>query len=346
VATRDNFSYIGEIHGSLGNRLYATLGGAVEDNALFGTAATPRVSLAFYPLRPRADGWWNGTKLKFNYGQGIKEPGLFDEAFSLFDVLSKLGNGPQLIAQFNAGPIAAERSRSFDAGVEQSLARGRAKVSATFFHNQFTNQIEFIDPSALPLLGVPMTLAPGGAFVNSADTRALGAETAVELNLGHGFTARGSYTYLDAVVQRSLTTDALFPTVNANIPNQLIGAFSPLKGGRPFRRAPHSGSFFLSYHQPKFTLSLSGYLVSRRDDSTFIFDKFFDTSLLLPNRNLAQAYQKLDFNGGYRVHRHLTLFTTVENLGSQHYDAVFGFPALPLTFRTGMKVTLGGESAR
>ena len=66
--------------------------------------------------------------------------------------------------------------------------------------------------------------------------------------------------------------------------------------------------------------------------------------MLLPNRNLAPGYQKIDFSGTYRINRTLALYTSVENLGSQHYDAAFGFPALPLTFRSGLKITLGGES--
>jgi hypothetical protein len=36
------------------------------------------------------------------------------------------------------------------------------------------------------------------------------------------------------------------------------------------------------------------------------------------------------------VHQHRNLF-------SQHYDAVFGFPAWPFTTRTGFRFTLGGE---
>ncbi|HWX54926.1 MAG TPA: TonB-dependent receptor plug domain-containing protein [Verrucomicrobiae bacterium] len=348
LADRTNYSYIGEVHGSLGSRVYATLGGSVENNAVFGVAVTPRVSLAYYLFRPNSDGPWNGTKLKFNYGQGIKEPSIFDATSSLFGLLSQVPNGPQLISQFHVRPVNAERSRSFDFGVEQLFWNGKGKLAETFFHNRFTNQIEFVDPSAFPQLGVPpsvQALAPFGASINSADTRALGAETELEFNFGRGFRARGAYTYLDAVVERSFTSDNLvIPVMNPNIPNVPIGAFSPLKGGRPFRRAPHTGSFTLDYSRSRLALSFSGYLVSRRDDSTFLTDSFFGNTLLLPNRNLAPGYQKLDFGGSYRLNRHLALYTSVENLASQHYDAAFGFPALPLTLRSGLKVTLGGES--
>jgi vitamin B12 transporter len=352
---RGNFSYIAEVQGSLGSRAYAIVGGSVEDNAVFGVAAVPRASLAYYVVRPRSDGFLNGTKLKFNYGQGIKEPNIFEATQSLFGLLSGTPGGAQTISQFNIGPIAAERSRSYDSGVEQFAWHGRAKLGATFFYNQFTNQIEFVPSTALPLLGVPPAAIPAtafGAFFNSGDTRALGVETELEFHLGHGFAARGAYTYLDEVLKRSSTTDAFdcshpgqpFCAFNPAFPTIPIGAFAPLIGDRPFRRAPHTGSLSLSYARPKFSLALNGLFVSRRNDSTFLSDAFFGNTLLLPNRNLDPSYQKIDLNGTYRVNQRLSFYAVVEDLFSQHYDQVLGFPALPLTFRAGFKVTLGGES--
>ena len=66
--------------------------------------------------------------------------------------------------------------------------------------------------------------------------------------------------------------------------------------------------------------------------------------MLLPNHNLAEAYQKIDAAAGFHLSRAIELYTGLENLASNHYDAAFGFPSLPLTVRTGVKVTLGGES--
>jgi iron complex outermembrane receptor protein/vitamin B12 transporter len=260
-----------------------------------------------------------------------------------------------LISQFHLGPVAAERSRSFDLGFDQFFASGRAKLAATFFHNQFTNQIEFVPTTAFPLLGIPDVItrnAGFGASVNSGDTRALGVETELETSLGHGVTARAAYSYLDEAVQRSFTNDAFSCSQNPQpqcfnpaFPNIAIGAFSPLVGARPFRRAPHTGSFALEYARRKLNVSLDGYLVSRRDDSTFLSDGFFGTTMLLPNRNLAPGYQKIDLSGSYRVQPHLKIYSVVENLASQRYQPAFGFPALPLAFRAGFKVTLGGETS-
>ena len=345
-AERTNFSYTGEVHGNLWSRLYATLGLGVEKNAVFGTAATPRASLAYYVIRPRTSGALTGTKLKFNYGQGIQEPDFFSADNSLLALLSQLPNGPQLISQFHVGPIAAVRARSFDAGVEQLAWNGRVKLGVTFYHNRFTNQIESVGPGGLLLLGVPNAVVantPFGAFVNSLATRAMGAEIELEVNLGHGFTARAAYTYLDGVVRRSFSSDELFPSFNPAFPSIPIGAFSPLVGNRPFNRAPHATSFYLGYARRKLALTLSGNFVGRRDSSTFLFDSNFGSTLLLPNHNLAAAYQRLDMSGSYRINRYLQLYSSIENLASQHYDPVPGFPALPFNFHSGIKVTLGGD---
>ncbi len=357
---RNNFSYTSELHANLWNRLYATAGFGIENNAVFGVAATPRVSLAYYLFRPQSTGRFNGTKLKFNYGLGIKEVDVFFQRSSLFDLLSQQPGGAQTIAQFHIAPIGRERSGSFDFGLEQFAWNGRARFGVNFFHNRFTDLIEFVsDPTALEKLGVPQPIAIlvtspplGGAAVNSLATRALGAETEVEVSLGHGFSARAAYTYLDAVVERSFSSDAfncsqpnpMFCSFNPAFPTIPIGAFSPLVGNRPFNRAPHSGSFYLGYTKPKFTITASGNLVSRRDGSTFLFDPSFGPGMLLPNRNLQQGYEKIDLSGSYRFNRHLEFYSLIENLASQRYDPVIGFPALPLTFRAGLRVTLGGEA--
>ena len=346
---RTNFSYTGELHGNLWNRLYATLGVGVEKNAVFGIAATPRASLAYYLVRPRSTGTFTGTKFKFNYGQGIQEPDVFSAANSLFALLSQLPNGPQLISQFHIAPIGAVRSRSFDGGVEQTAWSGRAKLGLTLFYNRFSDEIEFVSPGGLAQFGVPapvLALTPFGASVNSLATRSLGAETELELSLGHGFTARAAYTYLDGIVRHSFSSDELFPSFNPLFPTIPIGAFSPLVGNRPFNRAPHTASFYLGYARRKLALALSGNFVGRRDSSTFLFDSSFGSTMLLPNRNLAAAYQKIDVSGSYRLNRYLQLYSAIENLASQHYDPAPGFPALPFNFRSGIKVTLGGEATK
>ena len=116
----------------------------------------------------------------------------------------------------------------------------------------------------------------------------------------------------------------------------------PLVGGRPFRRAPNSGSLHTAWVTTRGQLSLAGYFVGRADDSTFLTDGYFGNSLLLPNRDLVAGYQKVDISGAYQIHRQIRVYAVIENVLNQRYDAAPGFPALPVTVRTGVALTLGG----
>jgi iron complex outermembrane receptor protein/vitamin B12 transporter len=347
---RDNYSYTVQLTGDIRNRLFYNIGSGLEDNGLFGFAATPRASLAYYLFRPSTSGFFSGTKLHGTFGKGIKEPSVFDQANSLFGLLGQLSNGSQLIAQYNVTPLGAENSRTFDGGVDQQILNGRALVGITYFHNEFTNGVEYVPQSGLIELGVPAANLPpfetGGAYLNSLAFRAQGVEIETEYKLSAHVFARGGYTYTDPVVQHSFSSDNLGPSFNtsSNFSNIPIGADSPLVGARPFRVAPHSGYFGINYTRSKFYASLTGTLVGRRDDSDFLVDSNFGTSLLLPNRNLLGAYQRLELGGGYQVTPRINIYSNIQNLFSEHYFEAFGFPALPLTFRSGIKVNFGGES--
>ena len=352
-ADRRNYSYTLQLAGSLANRLYYTLGSGIEKNAVFGVAGTPRASLAYYWLRPDTSKVFSGTKLRANFGTGIKEPSISAAGTSLFSLLQTLSSGAQLISQFQVAPIGAEQSRTYDGGVEQSLFDGRARLEITYFHNEFTHLIEFVPTPGLIELGVPQSIADSllagsqfGATVNSQAFRAQGAETELAYRMGRSLVARGGYTYLDAVVQRSFTSDALGPSFNtsSNFPTIPIGVFSPLIGARPFRRAPHSGYVAVTYHHARWTASFTATFVGKRDDSDFLSDKDGGTSLLEPNRNLDAAYQKVDLGGSYQVTHALGIYADLQNVLSQRYDEAFGYPALPFTFRSGIRITLGGES--
>ena len=345
-----NYSYTLQLAGDVKSRLFYTLGSGVEDNAVYGKAITPRASVAYYLIRPGAQSFLSGTKLHGSFGKGIKGPNVGQETSSLYDTL--LASAPTLIPQFHIRPINAEYSRTYDVGVEQQFGNGRARLNVSFFHNEFTNGVQFLSQSALISLGVPAGAANAtsfGAYTNSQAFRALGLESELELRLANHLFARAGYTYLDAVVQHSFSSDALAPSFNgessfSNIP---IGIYAPLDGARPFRRAPHSGYFALQYTYARLDTQLSGTLVSRRDDSTFLFDTSLDgNGLLLPNRNLDGAYQRLELTSTYRINSHISTYANLQNLLNEHYQEAFGYPALPFNLRGGFKFTLGGESWR
>ena len=347
---RDNYSYTVQMSGDIRNRLFYTLGSGLEDNGLFGFAATPRASVAYYLFRPSAGNFFSGTKLHGSFGKGIKEPSVYQQANSLFGLLSPLPNGSQLIDQYLVAPLGPEKSRTFDGGVDQQILNGQALIGITYFHNEFSNGVEYVPQAGLVELGVPAANLPpfafGGAYLNSSAFRSQGVELEMEYKLSNHLFARGGYTYTDAVVQRSFSSDNLGPSYNTSstFSTVPIGAFSPLVGARPFRIAPHTGYFALNYTRSKFYASLTGTLVGQRDDSDFLTDSNFGTSLLLPNRNLLGGYERLELGGGYQITPRINIYTNMQNLLSEHYSEAFGYPSLPFTFRSGIKLNFGGES--
>ncbi len=349
TSTRNNINGFLEVHSALWQRAFATAGVGLDDNAVFGFAATPRVSAAYYLRQPSSTRLVGHTKLRFNFGTGIEEPSIFDQTASLFNLLSTLPDGTQLINQYHISPVGAERSTTLDAGIEQGFWSERARLSLTFFHDRFFDLIDDVPQSALPQLGVPAAVvaeATSGATINSDSFRSQGAETEVDLSPGSNWILKATYTYLDALVTRSFASSALFPAINPAFPNIPIGAFSPLVGGRPFRRPPQTGSLLVGYAKRRYGFDLTGFFVSRSDDSTFLTDGYFGNTMLLPNRNLLMGYQLVDFSGWYNLRHGVTLYTSMGNLLDQHYMAAFGYPALPYNFRAGVKFTLGGEGFR
>jgi vitamin B12 transporter len=349
---RGNYSYTFQFQGDIRNRLFYTVGSGLEDNGLFGFAGTPRASLAWQVAQGSTGKIFSGTKLRASFGEGIKEPAIFDQLDSLYAVLSALPpgsepSGSQLIAQYHVAPIGPQNSRTYDGGIDQLLLDGRSRVSLTLFHNEFTNGVEYIPQQGLVDLGVPTAIAdeaPFGATVNSQAYRAQGVETEIESQVTRGLFVRAGYTYIDAQIQHSFTSDALGPSFNPNFPTVPIGVYSPLIGARPFRIAPHTGYFEAGYTRRRLFASLRGTLVGRRDDSDFLTDSDFGNTLLLPNRNLDGAYQRLDLVSSYQALKCLAIVANFQNILNEHYSEAFGYPSLPFTFRAGLKLSFGGET--
>jgi vitamin B12 transporter len=363
VTERSNYDYLASVHGDFKTRLFYTLGGSLEHYSLFGVDTSPRAGATYYVLRPR-NGIFSGTRLLFNYGDAVREPTLTDELGSLYDFLVQ--NGQQgIVQQLHIGKLAAPTARTYEGGLEQAFFSERLMVRARYFHNQFGRQIEYVGGHLLPQLVPNLTAAQQqqliaalgyyyaddyGLAVNTEAFRAQGAEGTVEGGIGRNLFLRGGYTYLDSVVQRSFDSDneALaggFAPTYAGIP---IGAISPLKGARAFRRPPHTGFFTATFTQPKFAVQFSSAFASRSDDSTYLeyADANGGNSLLLPNRNLDFGYAKLDLGGTYQLTQWLGIYGQADNLTSNQHIAPVGYPSLPMNFRAGLKLQLGRERNR
>jgi vitamin B12 transporter len=346
---RTNFQYTLQVQGDIKNRLFYSLGGGVEKNHLYGITGSPRIGLAYVPVRPGTR-YFRGTKLRANAATGVQEPSLALEFASLYNQLLAVGDTAD-IAKYNVTPAGPQRSRTYDIGVDQNIIGQKLILKAGYFHNTFDHQLEGVGTGALiDVFGLSPSVADTvfTPYLNSQAFRAQGFETELQSQPLHHVFLRGGYTYLDAVVLHSFSSDAYsegFANNNPNFPGIPIGAEGPLVGARPFRRPPHSGFFAAQYTTAKFTAAFKGAMASRSDDSTFLdgFDTNFGNTLLLPNRNLDFSYAKLDLYGTYSINHHIAVFTELGNLISQHNIGPIGYPSLPFTVRAGLKIRVGGN---
>ena len=364
-AERTNFDYLASVHGDYKDRFFYTLGGSLEHYSLFGTQTSPHAGLSLYALRPRK-GIFSGTRILFNFGDGLREPSLAQQFGSLYSFLTCPGcsSGLASIAQqLRIGPLGAPTTRDYEGGVEQAFLSERLLFRASYFHNQFNGEIESVGarlvPGLVPNLSAAqqqeLMTALGSYYTQDSDLsmnteafRVQGVETTVEGGIGRSLFLRGGYTYLDGVVQRSLSgaNEALaggYAPTYAGIP---IGAYSPLVGARPFRRPPDSGFFTATYTQSKLIGVLTAAFVSRSDDSTYLLDANLQGTLLLPNRGLDFGYSKLDLGASYKLLTWLSIYGQGENLTDGRHIAPLGYPSLPVNFRTGLRFELGKASGQ
>ena len=101
--------------------LAITAGARLDDNSQFDTHGTYRVGIV---LHPRGE-----TRLRGSLGTGFKEPTFFENFARGF-----VTGNPNL---------KPERSTSWEAGIDRSLAAGRWTLAATYFDQRFRDLIDF-----------------------------------------------------------------------------------------------------------------------------------------------------------------------------------------------------------
>jgi vitamin B12 transporter len=205
-------------------------------NDSFGDRAVPRIALTFLALRggPRL----SGTRLRFGYSQGIKEP-RFEESFGISGVFPSDPNP-------NLKP---EENRAFETGFDQSFLGGKFAFSTLYFNNHFRNQIEFTtNPADF-----------NGQYVNVNRSMAHGAEVQLQGRITNRVSLNTAYNYTSTqILEAPLCTPQ-------NFCDPLLAAGSPL-----IRRPRHSGSLLLSYLGSRWGANLGGSFVGRRADSDFL----------------------------------------------------------------------------
>ncbi|HEX3891776.1 MAG TPA: TonB-dependent receptor plug domain-containing protein [Terracidiphilus sp.] len=360
---RTNYVYLAAVKGDFKSRFFYSLGGSLEHYSEFGTLTAPHGSFSVYALRP-GKGAFSGTRVLFNFGDANREPALTEEFSSLYRFLTT--NGFSSVAQqLNISPLSAPTTRTYEGGVEQSFIGQRLVLRSSYFHNELGRQVEAVGATLLP--NILPNLSPAsqqqliqalgfyytfdyGLAVNTEAFRAQGIETTVEGGIGSSIFLRGGYTYLDAVIQRSFSSDneALLGGYGFSYNGVPLGAYSPLKGARPFRRPPHTGFVSATYSAHKLTAVFNAAFASRSDDSTYLAysDQNGDNSLLLPNRNLDFGYAKLDVGASYQLTSLLGIYGQLDNLTNNTHIAPIGYLSLPTTARAGIRIQWGKGSGR
>jgi len=289
-ASRRNHAVYVETVTNPARSVVATVGARLDSNNQFGTFLTGRAGVSW---RPTAS-----TRLRATAGNAFREP-TFTENYAAGFATGNPGLQP-------------ERTRSFDAGVEQDLFNARMQLGFTAFAQRFENMIDYTGS----------TTACGFSYCNVAAARSNGAEFELEARLAAALRLRGGATVL-----RTRVLSPGFDVSSGGLYKQ---------GESLIRRPEHKWNAELSYRGARRLATAVRLLgVGQRTDRDF--RPFPATPVVLP------AYVRADASAEYvvpapRVHR-AAITLKVENATNAYYENVFNFLAPRRT------LTLGARSS-
>lgn len=283
--------------GSAWRALSYTAGVRRDDNSLFGSFTTYRVS-GGYALHA-------GTHAHASFGTAFKEP-TFDQMLST----SPFARGNPALRP--------EHTRSWDAGVSQTLARGAVTIGATYFSQRFRDMIQYL--ASPPEAGDPNYVNLGGV---SAD----GVEYTAALRPAARWDVTAGYTHLRTrVADAGEETDPTAPYVTGErLLRRPNDQFTLTVGIRPTERA-----------------SLSAHVTHVGNRADVDFQNFV--------RVLAPSYTTVDLSGEFTVLRgaprtpDVALTVRVENVMNVDYTPIYGFRAPGRAVLAGVRV--GVQKAR
>lgn len=204
-------------------------GGRFIHDSAFGNTGVPRVAISWQALRGRSI--FSGTRLRFSYATGFKEPRL-EETFA---------GSPYSQPNTSLKP---ERLRAFEAGFDQRFMGGKLELTFTYFNNLFKDQINYVTVDPANFIG---------EYVNVNRAFAQGAETVLRAKLRSRLLLNAAYTYTSS---QYLDNPSPFDPI-----------YNP---GQPLLRRPrHSATLLLSYLGTRWGGNVAGSFVGPRSDSDF-----------------------------------------------------------------------------
>lgn len=286
-----------QIAGTSIAHLSYTGGVRLDHNSTFGDFTSYRVSAA-YALR-------SDTRVHAAIGSAFREP-TFEESSATqpFDV----GNPA----------LRPERSRSWEAGLEQDIVRGRATIGATYFNQRFRDMIQY---NGLVDEGAPN-------YYNLAAATSDGVEVTLRVSPAAPLTLAASYTYTKTRV------------TNAGIDSSATANF--VQGERLLRRPANLASVTASYafRRPETSLHLEVATIGERDDRDFS-----DAITFIPKAVTLPSYTVVAIAGDLGILRRsgtvspeIVLTARVVNVFDRKYQQIFGFASARRTLLVGARV--------
>jgi outer membrane cobalamin receptor len=254
----------------------------------------PKIAASFLASGSKQSGLL--TRLHASAGTGIRPPNTFEIAFT---------DNPNL---------KPERSRSFDAGIEQQLGNGRYVFGATAFLNRYDD--------LLVTVGRSLESASRYKTDNISNARASGLELSGDARPVRTVRLRASYTFLDS---ETLSVDGIAGT-----------APPPFKVGQPLIRRPrHQGEFDIVYARGRVTAF--GELTTRSQ----VLDIEPNEGALFGGLFFSPGFSVVNTGASLHLVRGLEVYARVMNLTDRQYEEVFGFPALRRSGIIGIRVGPG-----
>mgnify|MGYP005811842417 CR=1 FL=1 len=254
-----------------------SLSGRYDENSEFDDIATFRATTAWTARR-------TGTRLHAAFGTGQKAP-TFIERFGFFP------------DQFVGNPeLEPEKSRGWEAGVEQPFRNDRISIGITWFHEDLEDEINgfVFDPDLLGGAGAMTAVNLDGT------SKRRGVEASARARITDALVVSGTYTYTDAT-----QPDALTGAQIAEI-----------------RRPRHGASFNSDWRLlgGKADLNLNVTYVDDRDDTFFEVAPPYGTRTV----NL-DSYYLVSLAASYRLTPQARVYARVENLRDEEYEDVYGY---------------------
>ncbi|MGA1995626.1 MAG: TonB-dependent receptor, partial [Bryobacteraceae bacterium] len=248
-------------------------------------AADPKVSAAYVH---------GGARLHASFGTGLRPPAIFDLAFT---------DNPAL---------KPERTRSFEAGLEQKFAGDKLVVDGTYFYNRYYDLIV--------ILGGSLSVLSHYESDNIANSKAQGAEMRAQYRPARWLFVTGSYTHLATEILALNGTSDLAPVPFA-------------VGQELLRRPADSGAGTASVTRGRVSGHVTGYF---RGSDLDVEPTYGATAGLYRN----PGYVNLGISLNIRLGHGLTAYGNLRNALDRHYEDAFGYPAPRLNFVSGVRWTI------